>query len=68
MASTTVTFELVYDPDGEFKCVRTIGEDEVLIVEIEENGHLSADWTSIAAIANGSFTRKVAEIGEAMTA
>jgi len=68
MASTTVTFELVYDPDGEFKCVRTIGEDEVLIIEIEENGHLQADWADISRIVNNSVSRKMAEIGEAMVA
>lgn len=67
MAIEECLFKLEWD-NGEIIRVSRLDEGEeeyIVLVEVEENGSW-ADWSHIAALAQGAFERKIKDIEEVM--
>ena len=70
MASQTRLIRLQWENNVSFKCDTKLGDgDWVLVLEIDENNHLSNVWDSeITSIVTKFLTNKLAEIGNDMKA
>ena len=70
MASQTRLIRLQWENNVSFKCDTKLDDGEwVLVLEIDENNHLSNVWDSeITSIVTKFLTSKLAEIGNEMKA
>jgi len=70
MASQTRLIRLQWENNVSFKCDTKLDDGEwVLVLEIDENNHLSNVWDSeITSIVTKFLTNKLAEIGNDMKA
>lgn len=64
----TITFKMRWENGVEFSFTCDNGEEDVTVIKVEENGHITMLWPDIESICTKFFHEKLEKVGAEMRA